>query len=119
MKKIMVVDDSALMVSVISNFIKKSGKEVEIISASNGQEAIDKYNTEKPDLVFMDIKMPGVDGIEALIKIRGSHPSSKIVMCTSMKEEEQERKAKEAGAVGYIMKPFSSQDIIDALNNNL
>lgn len=119
MKKVLVVDDSSLMISVISNFIKKSGKEVEILSAKDGQQAIDMYQAHKPNLVFMDIKMPGIDGIQALIKIRNMDKSSKIVMCTSLREEEQEKKAKEAGAVGYIMKPFSSQDIVDALNKNL
>lgn len=119
MKKVLVVDDSALMVSVIGNFIKKSGKELEIISAKDGQEAIDKYDAQKPDLVFMDIKMPVIDGITALERIRAKDARAKIVMCTSIKEEEQERRAKAAGAVGYIMKPFSSQDILDALNKNL
>ena len=119
MKKVLIVDDSQLIISVITNFIKKSGKEVEFITAGNGQEAIDKYKEHKPDLVFMDIKMPGVDGIEALIKIRDFDSNSKVVMCTSMKEEEQERIAKEKGAIGYIMKPFSSSDIIDTINKNL
>ena len=119
MKKVLVVDDSSLMVSVISNFIKKTGKEVEIISAKDGQEAIEKFSQQKPDLVFMDIKMPVLDGMSALEKIRSMDPGSKVVMCTSLKEEDQEKKAIELGAAGYIMKPFSSADISDAINNNL
>jgi len=119
MKKIMIVEDSSLMTSVISNFIKKSGKDFEIISACNGEEGVEKFQSEKPDLIFMDIKMPGMDGITALEKIRGMDNTAKIVMCTSLKEEEQEQRAKAAGAVGYIMKPFSSEDIVGALNDNL
>jgi len=119
MTKIMIVEDSNLMISVIRNFIKKSGKEIEIIEAHNGEEGIEKYKTEKPELIFMDIKMPGMDGITALEKIRAENNNAKIVMCTSLKETEQEERAKNAGAVGYITKPFSSEDIIKAINENI
>lgn len=119
MTKIMIVEDSSLMVAVIRNFIKKENDSVEIIEAKNGDEAVAKYNSDKPDLVFMDIKMPGMDGITALETIRKSDSSAKIVMCTSLKEPEQEERAKKAGATGYIMKPFNRQDIVDALKNNL
>lgn len=119
MAKIMVVEDSNLMISVIKNFIQKERQDVEIIEAKNGEEAIAKYDTEHPDLVFMDIKMPGMDGITALEKIREKDPAAKVVMCTSLKEQEQEERAKAAGAKGYIVKPFSSQDIINALKENL
>ena len=119
MKKVMIVEDSSLMIAVISNFIKKEGKEVQIIEAHNGDEAVEKYKTEKPNLVFMDIKMPGKDGITALEEIRKDDSSAKVVMCTSLKEEEQETRAKKAGCVAYIMKPFSRQDIVDAINKHL
>lgn len=119
MKKIMVVEDSNLMVAVISNFIKKEDKEIEVISASNGEEAVIKYSNEKPDLVFMDIKMPGMDGLTALEKIRAANPSAKIVMCTALKEPEQEVRARRAGAKGYITKPFTHEDIVKAMEENL
>lgn len=118
-QKIMIVEDSSLMIAVISNFIKKEGRDIEIIAAHSGDEAMTMYEEQKPDLVFMDIKMPGTDGLTALEKIKAKHPAAKICMCTSLKEPEQEERAKKAGAVGYIMKPFSRQDIVDALNANL
>ena len=55
-KKVMIVEDSSLMIAVITNFIKKEGKDIEIISASSGEESITKYNEQKPDLVFMDMQ---------------------------------------------------------------
>ncbi|MGM5484696.1 MAG: response regulator [Nanobdellota archaeon] len=119
-KKVLIVEDSKLMVSVLSNFIKKEAKgDIEIISVNSGEEGVKKYKEEKPDLVFMDIKMPGMDGITALENIRNNDSSAKVVMCTSLKEPEQEKRAKDAGAAGYIMKPFSRQDISDAVNKNL
>ena len=120
MKKIMIVEDSALMIAVISNFIKKEDLgDIEIISAKNGLDAIDTYKEQKPDLTFMDIKMPVMDGITALEEIKKIDPNAKVVMCTSLKEPEQEERAKRAGCAGYIMKPFSRQDIKDALDKNL
>ena len=119
MTKIMIVEDSSLMIAVISNFIKKEGKDYEIISAHSGEEAIKMYDEHNPNLVFMDIKMPGMDGITALEHIRKTDKNAKIVMCTSLKEPEQEERAKKAGCSGYIMKPFSRQDILDAIKENL
>lgn len=119
MKKIMIVEDSSLMIAVITNFIKKEGKEVLIVDAHNGREAIEKYQTEKPDMVFMDIKMPVMDGLQALEEIRNIDPKAKIIMCTSLKEPEQEERAKNLGALRYIMKPFSRQDIVSAIEENI
>ncbi len=119
MAKVMIVEDSNLMVSVITNFIKKERGDIEVISASSGQEGVDKYKEQKPDLVFMDIKMPGMDGITALEEIKKIDHNAKVVMCTSLKEPEQEERAKNAGCAGYIMKPFSRQDIVDTIHNNL
>ncbi|MBN2458036.1 response regulator [Candidatus Woesearchaeota archaeon] len=118
-KKIMIVEDSSLMVVVINNFIKKSGLDVEVTSASSGEEAIRLYTQERPNLVFMDILMPDMDGITALEKIKEIDPNAKVVMCTSLREPCDEERARKAGCSGYIMKPFSSQDIRDALEENL
>lgn len=115
----MIVEDSNLMIAVIRKFILSENPDVEIIEARDGDEAITKYAQEKPNLVFMDIKMPGTDGLTALEEIRKADGTAKVVMCTSLKEIEQEERAKNAGAKGYIMKPFSRQDIVDAVKNNL
>lgn len=119
MSKIMIVEDSNLMIAVIRKFILSENPDVEIIEAKDGDEAIKKYSEDAPDLVFMDIKMPGTDGMVALEKIREKDQNAKIIMCTSLKEAAQEERAKNAGAIGYIMKPFSRQDIVDAVKNNL
>lgn len=119
MAKIMIVDDSNLIRVVISNFVKKAGSNYEIVTAQTGEEAIEKYQSEKPDLVFMDIKMPGMDGISAMEKIRASDPNAKVVMCTALKEPEQEERAKKAGCVDYIVKPFNKEEIINVLKQNV
>jgi two-component system chemotaxis response regulator CheY len=118
MAKIMIVEDSNLMTAVITNFVKKEG-DFELASAKNGEEAIQKYKEFRPDLVFMDIKMPGMDGLTALENIMRTDPNAKIVMCTALKETEQEEKAKKLGAKGYIRKPFSRDDIVTAIKANI
>ena len=117
MKKIMIVEDSNLMISIIRNFVKKKlGSDVMFIEAHNGKEAVEKYPVENPDLVFMDIKMPEMDGLSALKMIHEIDPDAKVVMVTSLKEASQEQAAKDMGAILYIMKPFSSADIFKALD---
>ncbi len=115
MSRIMVVEDSSLMIAVLRNFIKKDFPDIEVTEAHSGEEAITLYTSHRPDMVFMDIKMPGMDGIEAMERIRAQNPGARIVMCTSLKEPEQEERAKKAGCMGYIMKPFSRQDIVEAV----
>ncbi len=115
MVKILAVDDSKLMNAVITNFVKKLHKDYEVIVAGSGEEAIQKYMDERPDLVFLDIKMPGMDGLTALEKIRQFDPGAIVVMCTALKEPEQEERARKAGAKMYIRKPFGSEDIDKAL----
>lgn len=116
-KKIMIVEDSNLMISIIKNFVKKKlGSDVIFIEARNGKEAVEKYPIERPDLVFMDIKMPEMDGITALKGIHSIDPHANVVMVTSLKEESQEKIAKDLGAKLYIMKPFSSAEIFKALD---
>lgn len=118
MAKILIVDDSVFMISVIKNFALKSGRAFDVIEAHNGDEAIEKYRKERPDLVFMDIKMDGMDGLTALQEIN-RHGAAKVVMCTSLKEPELEAKAKAAGAVGYLLKPFQSDDIVAEIEKHL
>lgn len=117
MDKILVVDDSNLITAVIANFAK--GYECEMIPAMSGEEAIEKYKQEKPDLVFMDIKMPGMNGIVALEEIMKIDPKAKVVMCTALKEKSQEERAMKAGAVGYITKPFTKEEILNVLKSQL
>lgn len=115
----MIVEDSNLMIAVIRRFILSENPDLEIIEARDGVEAVAKYFELKPNLVFMDIKMPNKDGLTALEEIRAKDNTAKVVMCTSLKEPEQEERAKKAGCKGYIMKPFSKQDVLDAVKNNL
>ncbi len=119
MKKIMLVDDSAMMRSIVKNFAGKSGLELEFIEAVNGNDAVEKFKAEKPDLVFMDIMMPEKDGIQATREIKEIDNSAKVVMCTSVKQESQEKEAAELGVSDYVKKPFSSDQIVEVIKKQL
>jgi len=110
MAKIMIVDDAAFMRMMIKNTLIKSGYS-DFVEAQDGAEAVAKYDTEKPDLVFMDITMPNMDGLQALKKIKENNPAAKVVMCTAMGQESMVVDAIKSGARDFIVKPFNAERI--------
>ncbi|AXI24670.1 response regulator [Methanofervidicoccus sp. A16] len=112
----LVVDDSAFMRNILKKILSSTNKYVVVGEASNGKEAIEKARELKPDLITMDIVMPEMDGIEATRRIKKEFPDIKIVMCTSVDQEKKMIEAIEAGADGYIVKPFQAPKILEQLN---
>lgn len=115
MKRVLIVDDAAFMRLSLRTMLQGSGFEV-IGEASNGQEAINKYFTLKPDLVTMDITMPEMDGVQALKEIRDKDTNAKIVMISALGQESWVKKAIILGAKGFIIKPYKAEYVIDTLN---
>ncbi len=107
MAKIMVVDDEPNIVKVVSLILNKEGHEC--IPAYNGEEALKKLETEKPDLITLDIMMPGIDGFETLKRIREKKETSTIpVVIISAKVNESDIvKGLELGANDYFTKPYN------------
>ena len=103
---------------MIKGILSKNGFEV-VGEAQNGAEAIEKYKTLRPDVVTMDMVMPGVDGIAAVKAIVADDPGAKIVMCTSMGQEALLNEAIEAGAKTYITKPFQPAKILESIGKVL
>jgi two-component system chemotaxis response regulator CheY len=110
--KILTADDSAFMRKVLIDILKEAGAEV-IIEAANGREAVEKYESEKPDLVLLDIIMPEMDGMEALKKIG---KGTKVIMITAVGQEGVINEAKANGAAGYILKPFDKVKVLEEIN---
>ncbi|MBN1502881.1 response regulator [Candidatus Woesearchaeota archaeon] len=108
--RVMIVDDSVFMRNMLKKLITEAGAEI-VAEAGDGKEAITKYNEIKPDLVFLDIVMPNLDGIEALKSIRAADGNSRVIMCTSTGQEMVVKEAVNAGASDFIVKPFSKEDI--------
>ncbi len=109
MKKILVVEDNKKNMYLIRFILKKNGHEV--IEAWTGEEGVELAIKEKPDLVLMDIQLPGIDGLETTGRIRESEADSEtpIVALTSYAMTGDREKALNAGCTGYLEKPINPE----------
>lgn len=110
MARILVVDDAAFMRMRASKLLVDQGHEV--IEAENGEDAVKKYQAEKPDLVLMDITMPVMDGLTALKEIKKVDPDAKVAMVTAMGQQSMVIEAIKSGAKDYILKPFEPEKVL-------
>lgn len=117
-KKILIVDDAVFMRMKLKDILEKNGYEV-VAEAQNGQEAFEKYQETKPDLVTMDITMPEVDGLEALKMIREFDGQAKVLMCSAMGQQGMVMDAIRSGAIDFIVKPFDTDRVIKAVDKAL
>jgi two-component system chemotaxis response regulator CheY len=111
-KTILTVDDSASIRQMVAMTLKSAGHEV--LEAGNGAEGYDKATANTVDAVITDLNMPVMNGIEFIRKYR-QHPASKgvpIILLTTESDEELKRQAKEAGATGWIVKPFKQDQLL-------
>ncbi len=117
-KRVLIVDDAVFMRMMIKDILEKNGFEI-IGEASNGASAVEEYKNLKPDIVTMDITMPEMDGIQAVKEIRKIDPDAKIIMCSAMGQQAMVMEAIQAGAKDFIVKPFQSDRVVEALNKVL
>lgn len=104
-KKILVVDDETAICNMLEKFLTKKGYRVS--SVLNGEEAIKKVKKEKPHMILLDIKMPGIDGVETLKRIREFDKKVHVAMITVIREDAIGRECMKLGAYDYITKPFN------------
>jgi two-component system chemotaxis response regulator CheY len=114
-KTILVVDDIAFVRKTLTEILTEAHYEV-IGQAADGREAINLYTKLKPDLVTLDLVMPKMSGIEAARQITKMDPSSRIIMITAMAHENLIMEAINSGARDYVLKPFTTPDILKALD---
>jgi len=107
-RTVMIVDDSMIMTQKLSAMVRELGHQVVRI-CKDGAEAVRDYPAVKPDLVTMDITMPGMDGIETMAAIKAINPQARVVMVTSHGQEGMVVRALEAGALGYVLKPVTKE----------
>jgi DNA-binding response OmpR family regulator len=105
MPRILVVDDEPDSTALLKEFLSTKGYEV--ITASSGEAALRKAKEERPHLILLDVRMPGMSGLDVLRQIRESDKEVGIIMVTSLTEEETGRQALEMGAFDYIVKPVN------------
>jgi DNA-binding NarL/FixJ family response regulator len=112
---VVVVDDSPFSVAMISNILTSNGFSV-IGTAGGLEEAVEVVKRLKPDVVTMDITMPGADGIECTNAIHRINPKQKVVIVSSMMDEEIVRRSRKAKISGYVQKPVDAEELTLALN---
>ncbi len=112
--RVLVVDDTQFMRRILARILTDAGHEI-AGEAADGDQAITQYQALRPDVVFMDITMPGMSGIEATRQIVQMNPQAIIVMCSALSQESQVQEALQAGAKGYLTKPFQPQQVLQAL----
>lgn len=113
---VLVVDDDDAIRGVVRTVLEADG--FEVVEAADGQAALmllDSINGRGPDLVVLDVMMPGIDGIEVCRRI--DHSAMKVVMLSARDDADSRRRAEEAGADGYLTKPFSAIDLLDELES--
>ena len=117
MAKILVVDDELSMREFMEILLKKEGHEV--ICAADGEEAISRFQADSFDLLISDIKMPRMDGLELLRKVREQNPRTAAIMITAYASPEDAISAMKGGAYDYITKPFKVKEIKGVIGNAL
>ena len=113
--KVLLVDDSRLLLEGLQSLLDAHGVEVAGV-ATEGFEAVDLACALKPDVILMDVRMPGCDGLEATRRIKARMPQARIVMLTDTADDEDRFEAIRSGACGYLVKSSDTETLLDALD---
>ncbi|MBZ4194456.1 MAG: response regulator [Candidatus Contendobacter sp.] len=114
-KKALVVDDSKVAHITLRRLLTERGIEVDWVGS--GEDCIKYLDTKKPQIIFMDVMMPGMDGFETSRTITGRQPdTAPIIMCSANATDEDKRDARDSGAVGFLSKPYTPEQLDEVLN---
>ncbi len=113
MARVLVVDDEPQSVELLCEFLR--GKNYLVTTATDGQEALQRVKEERPHLILLDVRMPGMDGLEVLRQIREIDREVGVIMVTAVHEEEIGRRALKMGAFDFITKPIDLKYLEDSV----
>ncbi len=113
--RVLSVDDHALLREGIAMIINHQTDMVLVSQATSGKEAIQQYREHRPDVTLMDIRMPDLSGIDALLAIRAEFPEARIIMLTTFEGDIEVRRAIEAGARGYLLKSIPPSELVQVI----
>jgi twitching motility two-component system response regulator PilH len=118
-KKILIVDDSATTRELITNALRNKG--FQIVTASNGEEALDKAKRELPDLILLDVVMPGQNGFQVCRQLKTSDITKaiKVILVTSKNQKSDRFWGLKQGADDYLVKPFEKSDLLKCINHHI
>ncbi len=110
---VLVVDDDTLMRVMLKSILENSDEYQVVGEASNGQDAVMKCVALKPDMVLLDINMPKMDGLQALVEIRKANPAAMVLMVSGDATMDNVKEAIQKGAVGFVVKPLNPANVLD------
>ena len=114
LKRVMVVDDSRIAQLQLQEML--AGTDYQVVACcQNGEEALEQYEKVKPDLVTMDIVMPGIDGLDAARLLLKNYPDAHVLMISSLAYDDTIDEAKRIGAKGFVYKPFDQKQVLDGI----
>jgi two-component system, chemotaxis family, chemotaxis protein CheY len=115
--KVLVVDDSALSRRILRTILQQGGNDV--TEAEDGLTAIEKYYLENPDVVFLDMIMRGMTGLEVLANLKRIDEHARVIVATADIQDSTRQLAQEKGAAAFVTKPFSGDQVLTALKSVL
>jgi two-component system, NarL family, response regulator len=113
--KVMIVDDHPLMLVGAASIVNARPDMTVVAQTGTGEEAITLFSKHKPDVTLMDLKLPGMSGVDAIRAIRSVHPGARFVVLTTYEGDADIHRALEAGAQGYVIKGMPYQTLVEAL----
>ena len=117
--RVLVVDDHALLRTGVANIINQEPDLEVVAEAANGLEAVDAFQQHRPDVTLMDLRMPGLEGVEAVRRIRAIDPHARVVVLTTYDADEDIARALQAGAKAYILKDISAAALVACIHDVL
>lgn len=114
--KLFLVDDQVLFVDMLTDIIKHRTEDIDVIgSVSTGEEAVKVIPLMQPDIVLLDVRMLGMDGLDVLIKLRNIKSDQTVIMLTTFQDIDKAKECMKAGASGFLLKNMSVNDLIDKI----
>ena len=117
--RVLVVDDHSLLRTGVANIINHEPDLEVVAEAANGRDAIDAYLVHQPDVVLMDLRMPEMEGVEAIRRIRDIDPHARVVVLTTYDADEDIARALQAGAKAYILKDIAADALVACVRDVL
>jgi DNA-binding NarL/FixJ family response regulator len=113
--RIFSIDDHPLMREGIAAIVRNEPDMLLVAEAANGREAIQGFREHQPDITLMDLRLPDISGIDAMVAIRTEFPDARIIMLTTFEGDVEIRRALQAGAVGYMLKTMPRRQLVDMI----
>lgn len=115
--RVLVVDDHPVLRHGVAAILENQTDMMMVGEAREGGEAIERFHALRPDVTLMDLQMPGMNGVDAIVAIRAEHPGARIIVLTTYAGDVQAVRALKAGAAGYLLKSGLRTELIEAIHN--